>query len=667
MRPPTPQGPHQPRPDPEGRQPSRLRRRSLVAATACGLALLGSFLVQPATPAAGAPVDECVEQFGARPDATTTTGRDRDQMLCQLGIDFPELGSWAEDPNLPANIDPDPAARLWWDRCVHPVRRGELAGLWTNYADSTGTGSDAHGTGDTPEIDGWQYTPIDLLEMKDGSRVRTPRDWWNQRRPEILKAAQEELYGKIPAPALWPKVSWEVGEPTTGMANDVEYVERRITGVIDTSAYPQLRNAPRITGVLRLPRQAAEARQEVPVVVSYGTSLANWSHTGPQGWGIFAFANNELQPDSGGANLSSYLIGLINKGNWRSPGDWGTLAAWSWGISRLIDFFDSPTQFVGADPNRIGLAGHSRYGKATIVAAGYEPRIKAAYTSSSGSLGARMNRRHYGQDLENDGDYAGNETESREYHWMSGNYFQWMGPLVDDPEYPGVGLAENGTYKPRRVELLTVDGHSMVALAAPRVVLITGGNAGDAWADPRGMYLAGANASPVYDLVGVDGLVIPPGTAFTSGACESIGGTPPFDQAFIDGFVGFRRQNAGHTSSPGWPAFMELSRKVFAKAPFDDATGVKAGAKVSSGKWKVEGLDGPTPITIVNGEYQTRGGWSSGPGTVDNGYQLKIRHTSSCVAGAPVVTVVTIGEDVYTFMSITAADSACKVPPRKGR
>ena len=99
---------------------------------------------------------------------------------------------------------------------------------------------------------------------------------------------------------------------------------------------------------------------------------------------------------------------------------------------------------------------------------------------------------------------------------MAGNYFKWMGPLHDDPGYPGVGLVKNGThgtYKPRRVELMSVDGHSVVALAAPRVVLITGGNENDAWADPRGMYLAGAHATQVYKLVGVDGLVVPPGTA----------------------------------------------------------------------------------------------------------------------------------------------------------
>ncbi|MBE1489615.1 glucuronyl esterase domain-containing protein [Plantactinospora soyae] len=642
-----------------GRGTSRRTLLRVVGVSPLGLAVAaapGSALAAT-SPAARTrvAVHECVQKFGAFPTLPLSTIQDRDQMLCQLGIKLPNLGSWLDDPNRPPNLAGDPAARLWFDAFGHPVRRGALGGLWASYDDATSSGAIGYGTGDNPEVDGWGYTPIELLEMKNGRPVRTPDDWWNKRRPEIFKAVQEELYGTIPDRKLWPKITWELGAVSFGTADGVDYAERTVTGIIDTSRYPEVRNAPRIFGTLRIPRVAYDARTEVPVVVVFG-GTARWSLLGPQGWGIFGFANAQLQPDSGGANMSSYIIGLINKGNWRKPGDWGALAAWSWGISRLIDFFDAPGEYVGADANRIGVQGHSRYGKATIVAAAYDPRIKAAYASSSGSLGARMNRRHWGQDLENDGDYANNAGESLEYHWMAGNYFKWMGPLVDDPENPGVGLAKNGTYKPRRLELMSVDGHSMVALAAPRVVYITGGNNNDSWADPRGMYLAGAHATEVYNLVGVDGLVVPQGTEFTSGPGEPIGGTPPFDEAFIDGYVGYRRQNAGHVDSPGWPAFVEMCKKVFERAPFPDATDVKAGKKVSSRKWKVEGLTGRARVSVVNGEYQTRGGWSSRPGVIENGQQIRVRHTSSRLDGAPVVTTLKIGDDTYTFTSITAED-----------
>jgi hypothetical protein len=599
--------------------------------------------------------NECAAQFGAFPTLPISTVQDRDQMLCQLGLNLkPSLGTWADDPNRPPNVLGDPAARLWFDQFGHPVRRGPLGGLWASYDDASGQSAIGFGTGDNPEVDGWGYTPIELLAMKDGSPVATPEDWWSKRRPEIFKAIQDELYGKIPDRSLWPKITWELGEISTGTANDVAYVQRTVTGNIDTSSYPEVRNAPRIFGTLRIPQAAYDAGAQVPVVIVFG-GTTRWSNLGPAGYGIFGFSNTQLQPDSGGANMSSYIIGLINKGNWRKPDDWGALAAWSWGISRLIDFFAAPTEYVGVDANRIGVQGHSRYGKATAVAAAYDPRIKAAYASSSGSLGARMNRRHWGQDLENDGDYANNGGESLEYHWMAGNYFKWMGPLVDDPANPGVGLEKNGTYKPRRLELMSVDGHSLVALAAPRAVFITGGNNNDAWADPRGMYLAAVHATEVYNLVGIDGLLVPEGTEFTSGPGEPIGGTPPFDQQFIDGHLGYRRQNAGHTDAPGWPSFVEMSKKVFDLSPFPDATNVEAGTKVNSAKWKIEGLTGPTPVSVVNGEYQTRGGWSSEPGVVENGYNIQVRHTSSRLADTPVATTLKVGDKTYTFTSITAA------------
>lgn len=53
-----------------------------------------------------------------------------------------------------------------------------------------------------------------------------------------------------------------------------------------------------------------------------------------------AFDYAQLQPDNG-KYLTSYLIGLVNRGNWRKPYDWGTLVAWSWGVSRFIDYFES--------------------------------------------------------------------------------------------------------------------------------------------------------------------------------------------------------------------------------------------------------------------------------------------------------------------------------------
>jgi hypothetical protein len=66
------------------------------------------------------------------------------------------------------------------------------------------------------------------------------------------------------------------------------------------------------------------------------------------------------------------------------------------------------------DVRRVGLEGHSRYGKAAIVAMAYDQRFAIAYVSSSGEGGAKLHRRDWGEIVEN---VAG----SGEYHWMPGH------------------------------------------------------------------------------------------------------------------------------------------------------------------------------------------------------------------------------------------------------
>jgi hypothetical protein len=485
--------------------------------------------------------------FPPVPGADTTTTQDRQQMLWQLGMTEPTLPARADDPNRPPNVTPMPAygQDVYSDPLGHYVTRSSF-GQWNTYDDSTGAAGGAqspagpYGPDSTP-----RYPDIPLLLTTGRRVVRTPTDWWVRRRPEILRQVEENLYGRIPPRELWPAISWSAGPPATGTANGVAYVERAITGTIDTSGFPGLRNAPVIQATLRIPRDTQG--QPVPVMIVIGGNNSEWQFTAPYGYGVCGFNPVALQPDSGGANMSSYIIGLISRGNWRRPADWGALAAWSWGISRLIDYFETDPD---VDATRIGLQGISRYGKATLVAAAYDTRIGAAFPSDAGELGTSWARRTWGETFEI---VFGGDTE---YHWVCGAGMRYLGEL-----HPG-------TYWPRAVWNLPVDAHSVMSLIAPRVVMTNGGQDippgfGDAWTDPRGMYLAGAISSPVWELLGWPGQVIPPGTVFTSGAGEAPGGTPPVDVAFIDGTVGYRRHHEGHTAVPDWPSFMQLTARHF--------------------------------------------------------------------------------------------------------
>jgi hypothetical protein len=448
--------------------------------------------------------------FPAFPPKDVNFTMDRDQMLSQLGITFPTLPPKTGDKNVPPYTWPADSTNPdgnWRDSANHIITRSNF-GLWNNYdQDKVGV-----------------YTPIDLLKMKNGTLISTSKEWWLRRRPEIMKDVQTEIWGWMPPDSILPKVTFTTTITTGGKGNNA-YIQKEITGKIDISRYPQVRDVPVISATLRVP---ASATGPVPVMIIYGgfgnITDAYWNRTNPNGWGVCIFNPVALQPDNG-TGLTSYLIGLVNKGNWRKPTDWGSLVAWAWGIGRLIDYFETDKL---VDAKKIGLSGHSRYGKATIVATAYEQRIAIAFPSCGGALGPAMIRRHWGQNLENPG-------WDREYHWVAGNFFNYMGPLHE------------GSYMPRKVELLTVDAHSLLSLCAPRPVFLNGGTQ-DSWTDYYGTYLSAKGATPVYQLLGKKGIIMNDKW-------------PVEDKVYIDGTIGYRYHIGGHTDAPDWPAFFEFAAK----------------------------------------------------------------------------------------------------------
>jgi hypothetical protein len=241
-----------------------------------------------------------------------------------------------------------------------------------------------------------------------------------------------------------------------------------------------------------------------------------------KGWGYAILVPGSIQADNG-AGLTEGIIGLVNKGQPRQPDDWGSLRAWAWGASRALDYFETDKS---VDARKVGIEGHSRYGKATIVTMAYDPRFAIAFVSSSGEGGAKIHRRNFGELLEN-------VAAANEYHWMAGNFLKYAGPLNSND--------------------LPVDSHELVALCAPRPVFISAGaTEGDGWADAKGSFLAAAGAGPVYKLLGKKDM----GTA----------GFPPIETGLMDGDIAFRQHSGGHTPAPNWPTFIAFAGRYF-KAP----------------------------------------------------------------------------------------------------
>jgi hypothetical protein len=376
------------------------------------------------------------------------------------------------------------------------------------------------------------YTSLpDALVMNDGKKVKTAKMWWSKRRPEIVEYFDREIYGR--APAITPKVNWEVVSATKEMNGGVPVITKKLVGHVDNSSYPLITVDIQLT--LSTP---ANATGPVPVMMEFGVTPeyaatmprratpappAPAPPTGPagptweqqiltKGWGYAILVPYTIQADNG-AGLTTGIIGLVNKGQPRSVGDWGALRAWAWGASRALDYFATDKT---VDAAQIGIEGHSRFGKAALVTMAYDPRFAIAYISSSGEGGAKLQRHTYGEQLEN---VAG----AGEYHWMAGNFLKYAGPLTPND--------------------LPVDSHELIDLCAPRPVFIGGGSfQGDGWADPQGMFLAAVAAGPVYTLLGKKDL----GTSVF----------PPIETPLIDGEIGFRQHSGGHTPDPNWPTFL---------------------------------------------------------------------------------------------------------------
>jgi hypothetical protein len=249
----------------------------------------------------------------------------------------------------------------------------------------------------------------------------------------------------------------------------------------------------------------------------------NWQPVLDKGWGFAVLSPTSFQADDG-SGLTEGIIGLMNKGKPRAVEDWGALRAWAWGASRAMDYLETDQ---AVDARQVGLAGHSRFGKTVLVAMAYDPRFAIAYSSSSGEGGAKLYRHIFGEQMPN-------LASASLYHWFDGNFLRYGGPLT-----PGD---------------LPVDNHELIALAAPRPVFIGGGACGgdgyvnphgDAWADPRGMFLAEVAAGPVYRLLGRKDL----------GTTEF----PAAETALIEGDLAFRQHSDGHTPVPNWPAFLQFA------------------------------------------------------------------------------------------------------------
>ena len=315
----------------------------------------------------------------------------------------------------------------------------------------------------------------DPLITENGKKVTSAKMWYKVRRPEIVKLFEDNVYGRIPDNV--PEVKWEVVNEEKKEFAGKPVVIRYLNGVVDNSSCPSIKVE--IEANVIFPDNG---KQNMPVIIEFGfggdptrtfPGMVSWKEMViERGWAAATISPSSIQADAGWG-LTKGIIGLCNKGEYRQPTDWGSLRAWGWGLSRLMDFFEKDKTF---DATKCAIEGVSRYGKASLVAMAFDERIAAGFIASSGKAGAAGWRRDCGESI-------GNIVASQEYHWVCGNLIRY----ATDP------MTEND---------LPVDQHELIALCAPRACFIsTGSWKGDKWQDVVGSFISASKASPVYELL----------------------------------------------------------------------------------------------------------------------------------------------------------------------
>jgi hypothetical protein len=428
----------------------------------------------------------------------------------------------------------------------------------------------------------------DPLTMNDGQKVTTPAMWWEKRRPEIVEMYSKYVYGRVPGNV--PKVKWTVNTVDHEMLGLTPIIAKDVEGVADNASYPAINVHLHMMVVL-----PARAKGTVPVLMMFGRAafpnpnepaggeidkinkawesvliqqdpslkqvfdqhpawqpvkatpfqfpqlnedggLPNTWQLVAAGWGFVLLDPASVQADDG-AGITRGIIGLVNKGQPRKPEDWGALRAWAWGAGRGLDYLETDP---AVDAKHVGIEGVSRYGKAALVTMAFDQRFAMVLVGSSGKGGATLLRRNFGEAVES--------LTSGEYYWMAGNFMKYG--------------ASEATFGPMTPGDIPVDSNELIALCAPRLTFISYGipAKGDAkWLDHEGSFMATADASRVFTLLGAKGLDVQ-GDYRTAKM-------PPVNTGLLDGQLAWRQHDGGHTDAPNMKYFIEWADKWIGHSP----------------------------------------------------------------------------------------------------
>jgi len=353
-----------------------------------------------------------------------------------------------------------------------------------------------------------QFGVPDPLMTFQQKKVNNVKNWEKKRRPELMNFFTQNMFGEIPGELKISsyKVVEESDDAFNGKAKrkQVELIFEKNGKTLD------------FTILMYLPKNVAKA----PVFLGYNFignhSVHNdpniiisdaWSENRPtlgivnnqfteqsrgvrsnrwdiekmldSGMGLATIYYGEVDPDKNDFTDGIHPLLYVDDQKQPANNEWGSIAAWSWGLSRAMDYLEKDED---VDASKVIVFGHSRLGKTSIWAGVTDQRFAAVISNNSGCGGAALSKRKFGETV-----WRINNSFP---HWFCKNFHNYS----------------------NKEDLMPVDQHELLALIAPRPLYVASAE-DDQWADPRGEFLSAFYATPVYQLYGKKGIpsdVIPP-------------------------------------------------------------------------------------------------------------------------------------------------------------